>query len=82
LDSHLIKVQYSLKKNKCWAFDLKLDPDEKNRLDCSSFPLEVETLHQFVAAHDANLLKYNASFREKKGFQAQAPSLKEINSSR
>jgi phosphoglycerol transferase MdoB-like AlkP superfamily enzyme len=83
LDSHLIKVQYSLKKNKCWAFDLKLDPDEKNPLDCSSFPLEVEGLHKFVAEHDANLLKYNASLREKKGLQgAGVPILKAVSSPR
>jgi hypothetical protein len=67
LDSHLRKVQYSLKKNNCWAFDLKLDPDEKNPLDCSSYPLEVEGLRKFVAEHDANLLKYNASLSKKKG---------------
>jgi arylsulfatase A-like enzyme len=82
LDSHLIKVQYSLKKDKCWAFDLKLDPNEKNPLDCSSFPVEVEGLHKFVAEHDVNLLKYNASLREKKGLKAQAPAVKEMNSSR
>ena len=82
LDSHLIKVQYSLKKNKCWAFDLKLDPEEKNPLDCSFFPLEVEGLHKFVTEHDANLLKYNANLMEKKGLQAQAPSVKGKNSSR
>ena len=66
LDSHLLKVQYSLKKNNCWAFDLNLDPDEKNPLDCSSYPLQLETLHKFVTAHDRNLLKYNATVRERK----------------
>jgi hypothetical protein len=83
LDSHLIKVQYSLKKNSCWVFDLKLDPDEKNPLDCSSFPHEVEGLHKFVAEHDANLLKYNASLREKKGLQgAGVPVVRDENSSK
>lgn len=66
LDSNLIKVQYSLKKKRCWAFDLKHDPDEKNPLDCSHFPLQVEALHQFVSDHDEHLLKYNASLREKR----------------
>jgi len=79
LDSHLIKVQYSLKKNNCWVFDLKLDPEEKNPLGCSSFPLEVEGLHKFAAEHDANLLKYNASLRERKGFQAQVPASKKVS---
>jgi len=65
LDNHLIKVQYSLKKNRCWAFDLRLDPDEKNPLDCSSYPLQLENLQRFTSEHDLNLLKYNASLREK-----------------
>jgi membrane-anchored protein YejM (alkaline phosphatase superfamily) len=78
LDTQLIKVQHSLKKNSCRAFDLKLDPDEKNPLDCSSFPVELEELHKFVSEHDVNLLKYNASLKEKKGFQSQASALHPI----
>jgi phosphoglycerol transferase MdoB-like AlkP superfamily enzyme len=66
LDPHLIKVQRSLKKNNCWAFDLKLDPDERNLLDCSLYPLQLEALYKFVTTHDVNLLKYNANLREKK----------------
>jgi arylsulfatase A-like enzyme len=56
LDTHLVKVQYSLKKNDCRVFDLKVDPDEKNPLDCSLYPLQLETLHKFVSDHDLNLL--------------------------
>jgi hypothetical protein len=67
LDPSLIKVQYSLKKNKCWAFDLKIDPEEKDPLDCSLYPLQVEALHKFAIDHDSNLLKYNVTLREKKG---------------
>jgi hypothetical protein len=79
LDPHLIKVQYSLKKKRCWAFDLKIDPNEKNPLDCSSYPLQLEALHKFARDHDANLLKYNASLREKKGFSGtQIPAMKEL----
>jgi arylsulfatase A-like enzyme len=80
LDTHLIKVQYSLKKNRSWAFDLKLDPDETNPLDCSLYPLQLEALHKFVSDHDSNLLKYNASLREKKGFSGtHQPVVKEGN---
>ena len=80
LDSHLIKVQYSLKKKRCWAFDLKLDPDEKNPLDCSLYPLQLEALHKFASDHDSNLLKYNATVREKNGFSGtQAPVVKGVN---
>ena len=68
LDTHLIKVQYSLKKNNCRVFDLKVDPDENNPLDCSLYPLQLETLHKFVSDHDLNLRKYNATLREKKGY--------------
>jgi arylsulfatase A-like enzyme len=77
LDSHLIKVQYSLKKKRCWVFDLKLDPDEKNPLDCFLYPLQVEGLHRFVSDHDSNLLKYNATVREKNGVsRTQVPVVK------
>jgi hypothetical protein len=80
LDPHLIKVQCSLKKNNCWAFDLKLDPDERNPLDSSSYPLQLKTLHKFVSDHDLKLLKYNARLREKRGFPGtERPVIKEVN---
>jgi phosphoglycerol transferase MdoB-like AlkP superfamily enzyme len=80
LDTHLIKVQYSLKKNRCWAFDLNLDPDEKNPLDCSLYPLQVEALHKFVSDHDSNLHKYNANLREKKGLPGtRGPGVKKVD---
>jgi arylsulfatase A-like enzyme len=66
LNSDLIKVQYSLRKKRCWAFDLKLDPEEKNPLDCSLYLLQAEVLRKYVADHDTRLLKYNATLREKK----------------
>jgi hypothetical protein len=79
LDNRLIKVQYSLKKNRCWAFDLKLDPDEKNPLDCSSYPLQWENLQRFTSEHDLSLLKYNASLREKEGVLGnRTPAMKEV----
>jgi hypothetical protein len=80
LDSHLIKVQYSLKKKRCWVFDLKLDPDEENPLDCSLYPEQVEALHQFVGDHDTKLLKYNATVKEKNGVsKTQTPMVKRVN---
>ena len=80
LDTHLIKVQYSLKKNNCRVFDLKVDPDEINPLDCSLYPLQLETLHKFVSDHDLNLRKYNAALREKKGFPGiPKPVIKKVN---
>ena len=80
LDPQLIKVQYSLKKKRCWAFDLKLDPDEKNPLDCSLYPLQLEALQKFASDHDTSLLQYNARLREKKGLVgARAPAMKKAN---
>jgi hypothetical protein len=75
LDSDLIKVQYSLKKKRCWVFDLKRDPDEKDPLDCSLYPLQVEALHQYVREHDSHLLEYNAAVKKKNGvLGTQAPT--------
>ena len=64
LDTNQTKVQYSLKKNRCWVFDLKADPEEKNPLDCSSYEPQLEALRSFVGHHDSSLLRYNAWIRE------------------
>lgn len=61
LDSNLIKLQYSLKNKKCWVFDLKSDPEEKNPKDCSLFNDQLEVLKYFVDHHNTNLLEYNFS---------------------
>jgi phosphoglycerol transferase MdoB-like AlkP superfamily enzyme len=80
LDRHLIKVQYSFKKKRGWVFDLKLDPDEKNPLDCSLYPLQGEGLHRFVSDHDSSLLKYNATVKEKNGVSGTpVPVVKKVN---
>jgi phosphoglycerol transferase MdoB-like AlkP superfamily enzyme len=69
LDTQGIKVQYSLKKNRCGAFDLKRDPDEENPLDCSAYQPQLEALRQFVSHHDTSLVQYNASVKERRDFQ-------------
>jgi hypothetical protein len=71
LSTEGIKVQVSLKKNRCWAFDLKADPEEKNPLDCDSYQSQTEALRNFVRQHDASLAQYNADNREGKDFQGQ-----------
>ena len=76
LDTNLIKVQYSLKKNRGWAFDLKIDPDEKNPLDGSSYSSQLEDLHRFVSAHDSSLARYNAQLREDKKFTGTQTPIK------
>ena len=80
LDANQIKVQYSLKKNRCWAFDLKRDPEEKIPLDCSFFQPQLEALRDFAGAHDARLVNYNDSLREKMEFQGHRhPVLSKFN---
>ena len=58
LGTNLMKVQHSLKEDRCWAFDLRGDPDEMKPLDCSSYPLQVEDLREFVRDHDSRLIQY------------------------
>jgi arylsulfatase A-like enzyme len=73
LDNHFIKVQYSLKKKNCWAFDLRSDPEEKYPMDCSLYSLRLEALQKFVSDHDGELLRYNASLKER--MEPQAPQV-------
>ena len=73
LDANQIKVQYSLKKNSSWAYDLKLDPGEGNPLDCSAYEPQLEALRKFVSYHDSSLVKYNARIREEKNGQGYKP---------
>ncbi len=82
LDANRIKVQYSLKKEKCWAFDLKTDPGETNPLDCSSYQAQLEALRSFASAHDASLTRYNDSLTEKRNLPGRRqPALAQSNSS-
>jgi hypothetical protein len=69
LDIEQIKVQYFLKKNRCWAFDLKIDPGEKNPLDCSPYTFQLEALHRFADYHDSSLIRYNVCLIEKRDFR-------------
>lgn len=76
LSTEGIKVQVSLKKNRCSAFDLTADPGEKNFLDCGPYQAQLEALRNFVRYHDASLAQYNASNRGGKDFKGQRhPSL-------
>ena len=77
IDTDQIKVQYSLKKDRCWVFDLKRDPEERNPLDCSSYKLQFEALRRFVSYHDSSLVRYNAQMNEKANFHAHRPSFQE-----
>lgn len=65
LDINLIKVQYSQKRDSCWAFNLKGDPDENNPLDCNLFTSQLEALHYFINYHNSKLIKYNQTLGKK-----------------
>ncbi|MGQ9636897.1 MAG: sulfatase-like hydrolase/transferase [Thermodesulfobacteriota bacterium] len=65
LSSYLTKIQYSYKKNRCWAFDLKTDPEEQTPLSCHLFKTQWEDLQQFVQYHNEKLLKYNEFVKER-----------------
>jgi phosphoglycerol transferase MdoB-like AlkP superfamily enzyme len=71
IDRDEVKVQYSLKKKRGWAFDLKRDPDERNRIEGTSFPDRIDALRSFAATHDAALIKYNASLAGMNGAGGQ-----------
>ena len=74
LNTDQIKVQFSLKQNRCWAFNLRTDPDEENPLDCSSYQPQLETLFDWVSHHDSSLPEYNAIQKEKGSFQGEKHS--------
>lgn len=68
MSSEKIKVLYSLRENRCWAFDLKSDPAEEQPLNCKPYAEQLESLRAFVHFHNRILPKYNASIREKRDF--------------
>ena len=74
LDTEQIKVQYSLKKKRGWAFDLKLDPDEKVPLKGEPFSAQIDNLRKYAASHDSGLIQYNGSLLEKNGLHGQRHS--------
>jgi membrane-anchored protein YejM (alkaline phosphatase superfamily) len=66
IDQRPLKVQYSFKKKRCWVFDLKADPEEKRPLDCSAYGGRLEALRRFTGFHDASLVRYNETMKERK----------------
>lgn len=56
-----IKLQVSLRRDACWAFDLRADPQERTPLDCAAYPEQLEAL-QVMRGHQAQALRtYNAA---------------------
>lgn len=78
IDSQLTKVQYSLKKKRCWAFDQKSDPEEKIPLDCSPYEPQLEALRTFAIQHNLALVRDNERIREERGLPKALASPAEI----
>ncbi|MCX7679675.1 MAG: hypothetical protein N2316_10710, partial [Spirochaetes bacterium] len=63
-----IKVQYSFKENKCWAFDLLRDYEELHKLPCNRFGEQLDAM-MFYHSYQAKILEeYNAHIKNKGGF--------------
>ncbi|MCK6508362.1 sulfatase-like hydrolase/transferase [Myxococcota bacterium] len=67
-----IKVQYSLKHQRCWAYDLKQDPTEKNVLPCASFEAQRRALLLWSRYQPQLLDQYNQAAAQKRPFFGQS----------
>ncbi len=73
ISEDLIKLQISFKNNACWAFDLKLDPEEKRHLSCLSYKEQQQALLLYRNNQRVALRRYNREAQATAGPTA-APS--------
>ncbi|MCB9642333.1 MAG: sulfatase-like hydrolase/transferase [Myxococcales bacterium] len=66
-----IKVQYSLKRHHCWAYNLKEDPSEKRRLSCDAFEAQRRALLLWSQYQPQLLQSYNQTSQRKQPFFGQ-----------
>ena len=59
ISEDLIKLQISFKNNACWAFDLKLDPEEKRHLPCLPYKEQQQALLLYRNNQRVALRRYN-----------------------
>lgn len=63
-----IKVQYSFRDKKCWAFDLNTDYAELKKLPCEAYSAQKEAM-MFFHSYQAKILEdYNASVKSNTAF--------------
>ncbi len=63
-----IKVQYSFKDKKCWAFNLNTDYAELHKLPCEQFSAQKDAM-MFFHSYQAKILEdYNASIKSNSAF--------------
>jgi arylsulfatase A-like enzyme len=67
-----IKVQYSLKHQRCWAYDLKHDPAEKKILPCTNFEAQRRALLLWSQYQPQLLDRYNQAAAQKRPFFGQS----------
>lgn len=59
ISEDLIKLQISFKNNSCWAFNLKLDPEEKKTLSCLPYKAQQQALLLYRNNQRIALRRYN-----------------------
>ncbi len=68
ISTNKIKVQYSFKDKKCWAFNLNIDYAELHKLPCEQFSEQKEAM-MFFHSYQARILEdYNASIKSNTAF--------------
>jgi len=66
-----LKLQHSFKKEKCWAYDLAVDPFERKKLDCSPFSEQKKTMMFYYSYQPLLLKSYNKTSQQKTDFHGQ-----------
>lgn len=55
------KMQYSLKRRRCWAYDLQNDPKERKRLGCQDYQEQWQGIRRYLQVQKKLIRSYNRS---------------------
>jgi len=66
-----IKVQYSLKRRRCWLYNLKTDPLEKKRLSCKGHEQQLRALLEYRKYQTKLLWTYNRTLQREGHFHKE-----------
>ena len=78
LSNKKLKVQQSFKNGKCWAYNVRKDPNEKNRLDCAKYKKEEEMINRFRKYQTQILEAYNRAISQGRKFQGESHPFLEV----